>query len=65
MKKYNAEVFKMENETWTELTDEVDVLIDAESEAEALSVAEDILLGKGYTTDELKELDIRITEKAD
>ena len=43
MKKFDVTVFAMENNTWTELTDEIGDSIEANNEAEALSVAEDIL----------------------
>lgn len=62
MKKFDVTVFAMENNTWTELTDEIGDIIEANDEAEALSVAEDILIEKGYTADEIEELDLRARE---
>lgn len=63
MKKFDVTAFGLVNDTWTEVYD--CETIEANDEAEALSVAKDMLDYTGYTADEIAELDLRIRKMED
>ena len=63
MKEYNVTAFAY-NDGWEEVYD-CDI-IEANDEAEALSVAKDILVYEaGYTAEEIEEFDLRVRERKD
>ena len=59
MKKYDVTAYENGSEVY-----DCDI-IEANDEAEALSVAKDILDYTGYTADEIAELDLRIRKMED
>lgn len=62
MRNFDVTVMVNNNGTWEE-QDLIPAYIQADDEAQAVSVAKDILMDDGYTADEIEDMDFIVNEK--